>query len=118
VPKELRNTEIDDGELARVEAIIHSMTLEERRNPDLIDGSRRLRIANGSGSGPSEVTALLQQFREMQKMMKQFAPMTAKRKQKKNNTKAKKGGRTTARGAPKVAAPQLARSEFKLPGLN
>ena len=50
VPKELRNTEIDDKELGRVEAMIRSMTIEERRKPDLIDGSRRLRIANGSGT--------------------------------------------------------------------
>ena len=48
------------------------MTLEERRNPELIDGSRRLRIANGSGVTTSEVNALLKQFSEMQKMMKGF----------------------------------------------
>ncbi|MEJ7585586.1 MAG: hypothetical protein WKF43_16235 [Acidimicrobiales bacterium] len=114
MPKELRNTEIDDKELARVEAIIHSMTLAERRSPNLIDGSRRLRIANGSGTSAGEVTALLQQFREMQKMMKQFAPMTAKRKQKKN----KKGGRTTPRGGRPAAIAPPTRPEFKLPGLN
>jgi signal recognition particle subunit SRP54 len=49
MPKELKNAEIDDKELARVEAIIRSMTPEERANPELIDGSRRTRIANGSG---------------------------------------------------------------------
>ena len=114
VPKELRNTEIDDDELARVEAIIHSMTLAERRDPGLIDGSRRMRIANGSGTSAGEVSALIQQFGEMQKMMKRFAPMTAKRKQKKG----KKGGRTTPRGGPKAAVPQFAKPEFKLPGLN
>ena len=75
MPKELRNTEIDDRELARVEGIIHSMTLAERRDPKLIDGSRRLRIATGSGVSTSEVNALLKQFGEMQKMMKRFGGM-------------------------------------------
>src|SRR5207302_5376258 len=55
VPKELKEAKVDDRELARVEAIIHSMTPHERRNPEVINGSRRLRIANGSGSSPSEV---------------------------------------------------------------
>ena len=50
LPKEARNAEIDDGQLKRVEAIIRSMTLDERRKPDLVNGSRRLRIANGSGT--------------------------------------------------------------------
>src|SRR5436305_3195227 len=49
MPKEIKNAEIDDKEIARVEAIIQSMTLEERRKPELINGSRRVRIANGSG---------------------------------------------------------------------
>src|SRR5690606_37260082 len=57
VPKELKNADIDDGELNRVEAIIRSMTLEERRKPDLINGSRRQRIANGSGTSVSQVNA-------------------------------------------------------------
>src|SRR5581483_11457298 len=50
IPKELKNAQIDDREIARVEAIIRSMTPGERQNPDTINGSRRLRIANGSGS--------------------------------------------------------------------
>ena len=70
LPKELKDTEIDDREIARVEALIRSMTPEERRNPDLIDGSRRSRIAKGSGSTTSEVNLLLKQFKEMQRMMK------------------------------------------------
>jgi signal recognition particle subunit SRP54 len=73
IPKELKNADIDDRELSRVEAIIHSMTLEERRDPSLINGSRRLRIANGSGRTTSEVNLLLKQFKEMQRMMKQFS---------------------------------------------
>ena len=75
IPKELKNANIDDRELSRVEAIIHSMTLQERRDPSLINGSRRLRIANGSGRTTSEVNLLLKQFKEMQRMMKQFSGM-------------------------------------------
>src|SRR5205807_5237965 len=70
MPKELKQAQVDDRELARVEAIIHSMTLQERREPSVINGSRRLRIANGSGSTTSEVNLLLKQFKEMQRMMK------------------------------------------------
>jgi signal recognition particle subunit SRP54 len=113
VPKEIRNTEIDDKELGRVEAMIRSMTIEERREPDRINGSRRLRIANGSGTSTSDVNALLQQFKEMQKMMKSFG-VTPKKKAKKG----KKGSRVTPKGGPKAAQPQLPKAEFKLPGLN
>src|SRR3954451_18312921 len=72
IPKELKNAQISDKEIGRVEAIIRSMTPDERRNPDLINGSRRSRIANGSGATTSEVNLLLKQFKEMQKMMKGF----------------------------------------------
>ncbi|MDQ1393992.1 MAG: signal recognition particle subunit [Acidimicrobiaceae bacterium] len=75
IPKELKNANISDNELGRVEAIIHSMTLAERRDPALINGSRRQRIANGSGATVSEVNLLLKQFKEMQKLMKQFSGM-------------------------------------------
>ncbi|MGI9022316.1 MAG: signal recognition particle protein [Acidimicrobiales bacterium] len=70
IPKELRKAEIDDREIARVEAIIKSMTLEERRTPEIMNGSRRLRVANGSGVTTNEVNQLLKQFKDMQKMMK------------------------------------------------
>jgi signal recognition particle subunit SRP54 len=70
VPKELKNAEVDDSELARVEAIICSMTLEERRNPSLINGSRRQRIAAGSGVTTADVNGLLKQFKMVQQMMK------------------------------------------------
>ncbi len=72
IPKELKKAEIDERELARVEAIIRSMTPEERREPQLMNGSRRLRVANGSGTTTSDVNQLLKQFKEMQKMMKMF----------------------------------------------
>jgi signal recognition particle subunit SRP54 len=73
VPKELKKAEIDEGELGRVEAIIRSMTPHERRDPSIINGSRRLRIANGSGMTTTDVNQLLKQFKEMQKMMKSFS---------------------------------------------
>jgi signal recognition particle subunit SRP54 len=121
MPKELRNTEIDDRELARVEGIIHSMTLAERRDPKLIDGSRKLRIANGSGVTTSEVNALLKQFGEMQKMMKGLGGGLLGRS-KKGGKKKQKGGRTTPKGGkPQLALPPSPpggeKAPFKLPGL-
>jgi signal recognition particle subunit SRP54 len=70
IPKELKNAELDDSELARVEAIICSMTLAERNDPSLINGSRRLRIARGSGTTTQEVNAMLKQFKMVQQMMR------------------------------------------------
>src|SRR5438132_6687512 len=70
VPKELRKVEIADREIGRIEAIIRSMTPQERRDPTIINGSRRLRIANGSGLTTTEVNQLLKQFKDVQKMMK------------------------------------------------
>src|SRR5205814_6885522 len=70
VPKELKKVEIDDREIGRIEAIIRSMTPHERRDPTIINGSRRLRIANGSGMTTTEVNQLLKQFKDVQKMMK------------------------------------------------
>jgi signal recognition particle subunit SRP54 len=74
VPKDLKqaSSQIDDRQIAQIEAIIRSMTPAERVNPAIIDGARRVRIANGSGTATSEVNALLKQFKEMQKMMKGF----------------------------------------------
>ena len=64
---------VDDNQLKRVEAIISSMTREERRNPGILDASRRRRIAAGSGTSVQELNALLNQFKQMQKMMKQLS---------------------------------------------
>ncbi len=72
MPKELRDAEIDEGELGRVEAIIRSMTPAERRDTHLINGSRRARIAAGSGRTTAQVNAVLKQFAGVQKMMKQL----------------------------------------------
>src|ERR1019366_3327694 len=74
VSKEMRSaaSNVDDGELNRVEAIVRSMTPKERRNPHVIDGSRRTRIAKGSATSVSAVNQLLKQFTEMRKMMRQL----------------------------------------------
>lgn len=71
--KKLAGVEIDDKQLDRVGAIIKSMTAEERENPGIINSSRKQRIANGSGVKVSDVNALLKQFDQMRKMMKQFS---------------------------------------------
>ncbi|MDZ4827566.1 MAG: signal recognition particle protein [Actinomycetota bacterium] len=80
IPKEIKNTEIEDSQLDRIEAIIRSMTREERIKPDVINSSRRARIARGSGTTPSEVSQLLKQFKEVQKMMRGFGGMLGGRK--------------------------------------
>lgn len=71
--KGLKDVQINDKDMAHVEAIIRSMTPEERRRPGIINGSRRKRIAAGSGMGITDVNRLLKQFEQMQKMMKQFS---------------------------------------------
>ncbi len=69
----LRGVDVDDRELARVEAIIRSMTPGERRDPKIIGGSRRKRIATGSGTSPQDVNRLLKRFADAQKMLKALA---------------------------------------------
>ncbi len=69
----LREVNVDDRDIRRVEAIIQSMTYEERRNPRIIGGSRKRRIASGSGMKPQDVNRVLKQFAEAQKMMKMLA---------------------------------------------
>ena len=117
MPKEIRNAEIDDKDIGRIEAIIRSMTPEERRKPELINGSRRMRIAQGSGTSTSEINNLLKQFKQVQTMMKGMGGMTrkvAKGKGKKGKGKTKgpkmppgfpggwkaRAGRCAARGLP------------------
>jgi signal recognition particle subunit SRP54 len=71
--KELRGVKLDEREFDRIQAIILSMTTEERRRPELIKGSRRLRIAKGSGTNVQAVKALIKQFEQMRKLMKVVA---------------------------------------------
>jgi signal recognition particle subunit SRP54 len=73
LPKEARDAEVDESQLGRIEAIIRSMTPEERRNPAVINGSRRLRIARGSGMTTQDVNGMLKQFKMVQQMMRSVA---------------------------------------------
>ncbi|MFT4876417.1 MAG: signal recognition particle subunit SRP54 [Bacteroidia bacterium] len=72
VGKAVKDIDIDDDSFTGIEAIIHSMTLAERQNPEMLDGSRKQRIAKGSGTSTTEVNKLVKQFDEMRKMMKQM----------------------------------------------
>lgn len=72
IKSRLNLEEIDDRFLGRVEAVIYSMTPEERRHPEIIDGSRRRRIAKGSGTTPADVNRLLKQYREAKRIMQQI----------------------------------------------
>ncbi len=83
--KQLKNMQVsvDEKEIAHIEAIISSMTPKERRNPDILNGSRKKRIARGSGTRVQDVNRLVKQFEESRKLMKQFSDM---------GKKAKKGG--------------------------
>jgi signal recognition particle subunit SRP54 len=122
VPKELKNVQIEDKQLARVEGIIHSMTPAERADPDVIDASRRGRIAKGSGVDPAEVTGLVKQFMEMRRMMKQMGGFGTKKLKSKRKDKGGKNkqqprgsgsGRVTAKGPAKIPKMPLS-----LPGLD
>jgi signal recognition particle subunit SRP54 len=62
-----------DGQMRRIEAIINSMTPEERHHPEVLGGSRKRRVARGSGTTVQEVNQLLAQFKQMQRMMKQLS---------------------------------------------
>lgn len=70
VGKMMKDIDIDDDAFKSIEAIIHSMTPKERSNPEILNGSRRARIAKGSGTSPAEVNKLIKQFDETRKMMK------------------------------------------------
>ena len=70
--KAMKNVNIDDKAFSKVEAIIYSMTKAERDNPKVINGSRRMRIARGSGTSVQDVNNLLKQFEQMQKLMKNY----------------------------------------------
>ncbi len=77
---QIQDADIDEKQMVYIEAIITSMTKAERRNPDIINGSRKKRIADGSGRSVQEVNRLLKQFKEMKVMMKQFNNMSKKGK--------------------------------------
>jgi len=95
---ELREAEIEDEQIAQVEAIICSMTPQERAAPRIIDGSRRQRIAAGSGTRPSEVSQLLRQFSEVQRMMKRMGGGKGPGAGRKKSKKGRRGSRVTPPG--------------------
>ena len=80
VGKAIKDIDIDDDSLKPIEAIIKSMTIKEREEPDLLNGSRKQRIANGSGTSIQEVNQLLKQFDQMRKMMKTMNKMGGAKK--------------------------------------
>ena len=98
MPKEMKDAEIDEGQIAQVEAVILSMTPAERDEPSLISGSRRTRIAKGSGTTTTQVNQLLKQFSQMRTMMKammgealgEMSPKSRKNKGKKGKKKPSK----------------------------
>ncbi len=101
IPKELKNANIDDDDLKPIEAIIRSMTMEERTFPKVINGQRRARIAAGSGTQVGDVNRLVKQFDEMQKMMKKMGVLGgAMGGGKKNKGKKGKGGPKRPKGLP------------------
>lgn len=69
---QIKNAQVDDRSLIRVEAVINSMTSQERQNPKILNGSRRKRIASGSGTSVQDINRLMNQFGQMKKMMKQM----------------------------------------------
>jgi signal recognition particle subunit SRP54 len=78
IGKKVDELDVDEDAFRHIEAIILSMTPEERRNPDLVNGSRRLRIARGSGLEVRDVNQMMKQFREMRKMMKTMTKLMGK----------------------------------------
>ncbi len=139
VPRELRNAQIDDSRIGRITGMVHSMTPAERVSPDIIDASRRQRIAAGAGCNPAEVKALVEQFKQMRTVMKGLGGAGAKKRpgssrgrsaaaagrgSRSRGRKAasqRSGGRTTPKGpqaAPKVplTLPGLEKGDW--PGLN
>jgi len=107
VPKEMRNAEIGDDQVKVTEAIIRSMTPEERRNPEIINGSRRARIAKGSGTQVQDVNRLVKQFSEMQKMMKRMGGMGGGKKGKRGGLGALAGLAGGMGGGPGAGLPGL-----------
>ena len=73
---QLDGLDMDDGELGRFEAIIHSMTPKERRRPEIVEASRRRRIARGSGTDPKDVSGLIKSFAQVRDMMKAMSGMS------------------------------------------
>ena len=111
MPKELKNAKIDDNDLKPIEAIITSMTIEERTFPAIIQGTRRARIAAGSGTTVADVNRLVKQFGEMQKMMKKMGMVGKPGKKGKKG----RGGAKLPKGLP--AGFDIEQGGMEIPGL-
>jgi signal recognition particle subunit SRP54 len=109
-------SQVDDRDLDRTAAIIHGMTPAERENPKIINGSRRLRIANGSGVAVSEVNQLVDRFFEARKMMQQMGGAMGLPGARRKNTKQKgrKGKKGRGRGP---TAPRMPSGMQGMPGM-
>ena len=129
MPREHRDTDIDESRISRITGMIHSMTPAERAEPDIIDASRRRRIAAGSGCRPADVKALVDQFKQMRSMMRGLGGLGGKRRaaaprsgpprqsgrsKLKSSTSKRRGtgGRTTPKGPVPVS-----KAPLTLPGL-
>jgi len=127
VPREMRSADIDEGRIGRITGMIHSMTPAERADPDIIDASRRQRIAAGSGCRPADVKSLIDQFKQMRSMMKGLGGLGGRRSPAGSSARSstqsgrakprpgsqrRGGGRTTPKGPKPVSKAPLA-----LPGL-
>ena len=97
VGNQLKDINIDTKQMARVEAIIYSMTEQERKNPDLINASRKQRIAKGCGCDIAEVNRMIKQFTDMRKMMKKFSSMDPRQMERMANA-LQRGGNPGAMG--------------------
>ena len=101
IGRQLRDVDIDDKRINRITGMVHSMTPQERATPEIIDASRRRRIATGSGCQPNEVKALIQQFKQMRTMMKTMMdtnPLGRRARKKARPAKNAKGFKKNARG--------------------
>ena len=127
VPRELRDADIDDSRINRITGMIHSMTPAERADPDIINPSRRQRIAAGSGCRPADVKALVDQFKQMRAMMRGLGSIGGKRagagsraksskpsgrSKQQSGSQRRSGGRTTPKGPVPVS-----KAPLTLPGL-
>jgi len=127
VPRELRGADIDESRITRITGMIHSMTPAERADPDIINASRRQRIAAGSGCRPTDVKALVDQFKQMRAMMRGLGSFGNKRagagsragsskpsgrSKQKSGSRRRSGGRTTPKGPVPVS-----KTPLTLPGL-
>ena len=106
MPKEMKDAQIGDDQVTVTEAIIRSMTPDERARPEMINGSRRSRIALGSGTQVADVNRLVKQFSEMQKMMKKMGAMSQSRGGKPSKKKGKGKGKDSS-SSPKATMRQL-----------